>query len=327
MTLAETNKMDIAHIPFIIKCRSCNSYDLDDTNCVITCKECGLVLDQQIDTDISNASYQEPIETKTTGNSGNGGGGSKGFNKIAKMQKWFEWSSEEKRIYKLHNDTRDLCKKLKINEHIIEDICNFVSNVMNKIKETEGSKRARVKDGIVIICICYVSRSIVHKNGISYNCLTLAKLLDLDFKYITKAEKILMEIMNCDQSNKLQIDSDIIYKDTGSIDFMKTITNKFDIKDSDIITKTKKLIHFCEEYDLLIDHTNLSVSICCFYYILKLNNETVNESNNQSETVASENVDIHIFTKMFNITIVTLKKIYKKLKKHELIINKYLEET
>ena len=46
------------------------------------------------------------------------------------------------------------------------------------------------------MCICYVSNNPAHNNtNITYNSVTLAKQLGLDIKYITKADKILMEIL------------------------------------------------------------------------------------------------------------------------------------
>lgn len=288
----------------ITECSFCKNDDLIEYNFTITCKECGLVLNNELN--ISSYTFSEEIQPhKNNGSS---------FSKITRMQKWFEWTSEEKQIYKLKNDTRVLCETLKIAENLIDTICDFVCNIMNKIKKTEGSKRSRVKDGIVIICICYISNNPVYNNTtFSYNSVTLSKNLGLDIKYITKADKILMEIINCDLNNSLHIDTNIIYKQDSPIDYINQIITKYNLyenfKNTDIINKTEKLINICDDNDLLTDHTSLSIGICCFYYILTKSNIEINIKN---------------FTKIFNITNITINKINNKLKQHDSKIEQLL---
>jgi transcription initiation factor TFIIIB Brf1 subunit/transcription initiation factor TFIIB len=280
--------------PKITECTFCNSDELIEDNFNLICKECGLILKE--DLNVSSYSFTEEVQanTKSSGS----------FSKLTKMQKWLEWTTEEKQIYKLKNDTRLLCETLKINENLINTICDFVCNVMYKIKQTEGSKRSRVKDGIVIMCICYVSNNPKYNNtNITYNSVTLAKKLGLDIKYITKADKILMEIMNCDLNNSLNIDKSLVHKQDSPIHYINQIIEKYNLQvNTDIINKTEKLINICEDNDLLTDHTSLSIGVCCFYYILNTYNIEI---------------DIKIFTKMFDITNITINKIISKLKLHD----------
>lgn len=287
--------------PKITQCTFCQNEDLIEDNFTIICKECGLVLNNEIN--ISSYSFSEEVQA----NKSNGS-----FSKLTKMQKWLEWTSEEKQIYKLKNDTRLLCETLKINENLIPTICDFVCNVMNKVKQTEGSKRSRVKDGIVIMCICYISNNPTYNNSIfNYNSVTLAKKLGLDIKYVTKADKILMEIMNCDLNNSLHIDKSLVYKQESPIDFINKIIETYNLNiNSDIFNKTEKLINICEDNDLLTDHTSLSIGVCCFYYILNMYNIEI---------------DAKLFTKMFNVTNITINKIYSKLKLHDTKIQNLLK--
>ena len=68
------------------------------------------------------------------------------------------------------------------------------------------------------------------------------------------------------------------------------------------------LINICEENDLLLDHTPQSVGICCFYYILKLNNIEI---------------DVKLFIEIYNISAVTLFKTHSKLQQHQLLFKRY----
>ena len=287
---------------FITECTFCNNTDLIEDNFTITCKECGLILNNELN--ISSYSFSEDIQLNKSKTS---------FNKCTKMQKWFDWTNKEKQIYKLRNDTIILCQTLKIDKKLLNIICDFVCSIMNKLKQTEGSKRSRVKDGIIIVCICYISHNPLYST-VTYNSITLAKNFGLDIKYITKADKILMEIKNCDLNNSLHINIDIVYKQNKPIDYINNIIQKYNLyeqlKNTDVITKTETLINICEDNDLLTDHTSLSIGVCCFYYILHLSNIGIN---------------INIFTKMFNITNITINKINNKLKKHDYKIQKLLQ--
>lgn len=287
--------------PIITECTFCKNDELIEDNFTLICKECGLVLNNEIN--ISSYSFTEEVQA----NKSNGS-----FSKLTKIQKWLEWTAEEKQIYKLKNDTRLLCETLKINENLINTICDFVCNIMYKIKQTDGSKRSRVKDGIVIMCICYISNNPEYNNSnITYNSVSLAKKLGLDIKYITKADKILMEIMNCDLTNSLNIDKSLVHKQESPINHINKIIQIHNLKvNSDIINKTEKLINICEDNDLLTDHTSLSIGVCCFYYILYISNIEI---------------DIKLFTKMFDITNITINKIIGKLKQHDTKIQKLLK--
>lgn len=287
--------------PKITECNVCKNDDLIEDNFTLICKECGLVLNNEIN--ISSYSFTEEVQVNTKS--------SWSFSKLTKIQKWLEWTPEEKQIYKLKNDTRLLCETLKINENLINTICEFVCNIMYKIKQTDGSKRSRVKVGIVIMCICYVSNNPEYNNtNITYNSVSLAKKLGLDIKYITKADKILMEIMNCDLNNSLNINKSLIHKLDSPIDHINKIIRIHNLQvNANIINNTEKLINICEDNDLLTDHTSLSIGVCCFYYILNISNIEI---------------DIKVFTKIFNITNITINKIIGKLKLHDTKIQNLL---
>jgi len=72
---------------------------------------------------------------------------------------------------------------------------------------------------------------------------------------------------------------------------------------------TQSLITICEDNDILLDHTPLSVGVSCFYYILKLNNI---------------DIDLKIFSELYDLSVVTVVKTYNKLKVYEKQISNML---
>jgi transcription initiation factor TFIIIB Brf1 subunit/transcription initiation factor TFIIB len=209
---------------------------------------------------------------------------------MSKMQEWLMWTNEEKNIYKLKNYVKDLCQKLQIVPKIISDIIDTSVFVMETIKKHDGTKRAKVKDGIILVCIQYVSRG-------SLSAIDLSKKLDLDIKYITKAEKMILELTN---SKKLNLDKNILLQTKTPFDYIIDVIKKQNLKINDqILQQVKQLIKTCETNDLLLDHTPLSVGVCCFYYILKL---------------YDIEIDIKMFSELYNLSIVTIVKTFNKLK-------------
>jgi transcription initiation factor TFIIIB Brf1 subunit/transcription initiation factor TFIIB len=280
----------------IDKCNNCDNDELIINKNEIICNNCGFILNNELN--ISCYDFEEQTDYKKSKNS---------FNKITKMQKWLEWTNDEKNIYKLKLYTRNLCKDLNIYENLIDQVCDLVIELMNNIKLNDGPKRCSVKNGIIIVCINYISK----KNNCNCNSINLAKQMNLDIKYLTKADKILMEIINC--NNTLNIDLDILHKQENPIDYINEIIFKYNLSDclgekcKNIIDKTTILINICQDNDILTDHTPLVIGVGCFFYIL-------NESN--------INVDMNLFTEMCNTTNITILKINNKLKEYKNKIDK-----
>lgn len=255
-----------------------------------TCNSCGLMLNDN--QEFSNYSYEEPIQYKSsyTGNN----------TRLKKMQEWMMWTNEEKTEYKLNKYTKELCDKLQIHEQFVDAVCNLVSQVMNAIKSScDGPKRSRVKDGIIIVCIYYISKG----SSNVYSYIDLAKKIDLNMKYISKADKVLMELIN---SNKLNLSSDFMdnfYKTENPIDYVTKIIDKYQLNiNKQILDQVIELINICEDNDILLDHTPLSVGVSCFYYILDINNIEIN---------------VKMFSELYDLSMVTVLKTFNKLKLHK----------
>lgn len=275
----------------IYSCSSCNSKNLQFDNYEIICFDCGLIIDE--DRIISSQTFDNNVSQvkKRT------------YNKLSKMQEWYMWSNEEKNVYKLKTYIIELCNKLYIPEFLFSNIIELCVNVIDLIKKTDGTKRARVKDGILVICIYYVTKD----TSTPFSYVDMSKRLNLDIKYVTRAERMILELVN---SKRLNLDKKIMLDTKKPFDYIAESINKYNLNISkDILKLVKILIEICEDNDLLLDHTPLSIAVSCFYYILKLRNV---------ET------DVKIFSDFYNLSIVTVIKTYNKLKVYENKINELL---
>lgn len=246
-----------------------------------TCIECGLVLENHHEFD--NYVYEQPVESKKC---------SMPFNRLSKLQEWIAWSKEEKLEYKLKKYVREFCEQLSIYPNLIDSICNLVYHVLEKIKENnEGSKRSRVKDAIIINCIVYINKD--------YCPYDLAKRANIDVKYISKADRILLDLnlLKTDLQNE---------KNDG-----KTFRQEFLSKQnlSHLAERIERnyiiLTELCED-NRLLSQDNQNV-ICLYYLLEKYNNNFIQH-----------------FSEHFKISTSHLIKSWNKLKKLQDKIDKWL---
>lgn len=279
-------------------CQGCKSDKLSMFSHEIVCSDCGLVNNKYI----SNSQSNLPFETHETPTRSSY---STCNLKLKKMQEWYMWTNDEKNEYKLVNYTKALCSKLEVNEGLTHPICGTVVEVMNVIKKHDGTKRARVKDGIILTCIQYVSKNGV--NGTYISAIDLARKMDLDIKYVTKAEKIILELL---ANKKLKLDKKNMLETQHPYEYVLTVVQKKSLKiPSMILKQVEELINICEKNDLLLDHTPLSIGVCCFYYVLKAN---------------EIELYVKVFSELYDLSVVTVIKTYKKLKKYDDFIKKEL---
>jgi transcription initiation factor TFIIIB Brf1 subunit/transcription initiation factor TFIIB len=280
-------------------CKDCGGNKLCNTINQIICGDCGLIqstfLCDNAQITVSSAKTSNIPYHSYNNNSSN--------NKLKKMQEWYMWSNEEKNNYKLSMYTKDICNKLGIQEALHVDISATVTTVMNVIKKHDGTKRARVKDGIILNCIQYVSQST--QNPLS--AIALAKKLELDIKYVTRGEKLLLELMS---HNRLNFKKETMIETRSPYSYVLEVIKKNKLKIPDIIlTQVETLIQVCDQNDIILDHTPLSIGVCCFYYVLKSNDVEC---------------ELKLFCEMYNISLVTVIKTYNKLKQYETLIKKFM---
>lgn len=257
--------------------RTCEHTERNETTCI----NCGLVLENQPEFD--NFMYEQPIETKVR---------SAPFNRLTKLQDWISWTKEEKTEYKLKKYVREFCEQLSIYPNIIDNICHLVNHVLQTIKEkNDGSKRSKVKDAIIINCICHVSPE--------YDPNYLAKRANIEAKYLSKADRILLDLHLTEQKQP-------------NDNLQQQLRKEFMLKNglcTNVEDKLKILMEIVEDNQLINDDSSLSV--ICFYYLL------------MHETV----VDLREFTEHFKINPTNLTKSFNKLKKIQEKINKMLNDT
>jgi len=287
-----------------LTCKSCNE-DLQLNENV--CYNCGLETGA---VEYSNYSFEENeiIIKKTPYNHAN--------SRILKIQEWLNWSSEEKNEYKLNVYTKNFCYNLNnhyknskeqilLTENIIEQSVAFVSKVMKAIKDDfNGPKRAKVKDGLVIMCVYYILKF----NEIYSSYIVISKILKIEIKYISKANKTITELIN---KNKLKVSDtfkDTIFKTQKPIDYINKVIQKYKLTiNKEMLNQVSDLINICEDNDILLDHTPLSVGVSCFYYILEIN---------------SIEIDLKIFSDIYSISIITILKTFNKLTNYKVQFEK-----
>jgi transcription initiation factor TFIIIB Brf1 subunit/transcription initiation factor TFIIB len=288
------NKMKQESNVYITCCKMCESTNIKTYKDII-CGDCGLVLSEDRISDnpifCGDKSEINYVSTKQ--------------NRISKIKEWNNWTNDEKNTYKLKEYIKTLCERLNIITPMISNIIETSIIVMNSIKKNDGTKRGRVKDGIIITCIHHISKSTLTPYCYTY----LANKIDLDIKYITRAEKLISELVNM---NILHFKEFTEMKKINPYDYIVSTIKQNNIKVSiNILKKVKLLIEICEDNDILQDHTPLSIGCSCFYYVLNMEKNI--------------NIDIKTFSCIYNISIVTLVKTYNKLLLYKDKIYKLLE--
>lgn len=290
------------------QCKDCSGTVIQANNYENVCTNCGLIQENNSFNYMDNnpsIDYNSDIRLRT--NTPN-----KAASKLKKMQNWYMWTNEEKNAYKLALYTRELCNKVGVSEtkeyfeNIIQTTCDTVKEVMKVIREQDGTKRARVKDGIILVCLQYVLRNanmFVGENNTS-SAVELGKKINLQIKYISKAENMILEYIN---NGKLKLQKQTILKTKKAFDYVDEVMKKHNFKVStNLMIQVKRLIDICETNDILLDHTPLSTGVCCFYYILKNNNIKI---------------DAKVFSDLYNLSSVTVMKTFNKLKQHSAELN------
>lgn len=190
------------------------------------------------------------------------------------------YTDEDKKKYPIYLYIKELCNKFNVNS-LNREITDFCIYIFQKIKLLDIPRRNKLKEAIVILCINYIYQ----QNN-----------LDLNFKetkYITKANKILLELKHLDKTSN--IDKQYLLKRFSPYEHIK----KYNLN-TIVLKNTKCLIDLCEINDILMNHTNLSIGLGCLYYVL----------NEMDKKLIIENI---------NITELTIKKIFKELKTSAII--------
>jgi len=277
-------------------CEQCGNTQIYYNHNETVCFECGLILNSS-PFDATPTFESTPIAIRKP---------SVPNHRLTKLQSWYMWTNEEKNAFKLSTYTKSICTQVSVHESLVPTICDTVCHVMDTIKKYDGTKRARVKDGIILVCIHFVSKD---ASPTELSAMDLARKLKLDIKYITKAEKLILELVN---GGKLHFSKKCLLGFRTPFDYVQEAVQRRNLKIPEaVMRKVKCLISLCETHDLLLDHTPMSVGVCCFYYVLKSYDLSI---------------DTHMFSDLYDLSVVTLIKTHNKLKQSEQFIQDQLQK-
>jgi len=271
-----------------VKCVQCEQSAFEIISNEKVCTNCGLVSDQSVS--FVNESFEPEIQRRYNNK----------HDKLSKMQEWYMWSNEEKSNYKVQLYVQDFCSQLGIPEMLVQRVYETVLTINNAVKKFEGTKRAKVKDSIILLCIEMVSKD--------FSAIKLAKSIKLEAKFISKAEQIIIELVN---SKKLDLKKTDVHGVKTPLECIREGLRKRNINiDDRLIYKVKCLIDICDSHDLLIDHSPLSIGVGCLYYILQKYNI---------------NIEARVIADIYSLSHVTVLKTFNQLTPFKDIITKNLD--
>lgn len=260
----------------------CSHTDTINRQCQDICTDCGLVVSSDLFI-VQEFHKHEPYVFQSHPN------------KFTK----FLWSPDDKAQYKIKTITQDICRTLNVSEHLVADICNLSIYTLQTVSKLDSSKRGVLKNAIIYLCIHYI-----------HNRYNIPFTLNID-KHIIKANNIILELIHLDTS--FDLDPRFLLQQPNSYDLVHNSPKLQSALGGDfnlIMSKTQDLIDICEDNDLLITHTPLSIGVGCLFFILhKLDHV----------------IDVTDLVQIFNITSITVHKIYSKLSIHNSKLYKLLE--
>lgn len=300
-TVTERSNVESKSVSVTNTCVHCGGQNIEDMDKFqIICHDCGASNTYATNDAELNMTFKNDIpivhRKKVT----------KAMSKVEKRILWSQYTNEEKNEYKLKEYTTELCNTLAIPELLMHQIKYTVTEVMKIIRSTDGTKRARVKDGIILVCIEYIAK----RNDSALTAAKLSKIVGLDAKYITRAETLVLELLH---NKKLNLDKDTILSTRTPYHYVQDIVFKRSLRiDKHVLESVRRVIDICESNDLLLDHTPLSIGVCCFYYVVTELAET------------KDTVDIRVFSELYDLSVVTIAKTTNKLKGYDDFIKRCL---
>lgn len=176
----------------------------------------------------------------------------------------------------------ELCKQLGIC-YRLDTIKEYTCTVLDSVYKVHGQKRRGVKMALILYCI----NKVVNASTLIED---MAKRVNIDKKYIYKAEKLLAELPR-----------QIFCLDTPSpVEYVKSIYNTHDnsIIEYDIMQELEQFVNICQKNHVLARNTYTCMGSSCLYFIL-LNH--------------GYHVEIDTFCKTYNISKTNLERLYKTL--------------
>jgi transcription initiation factor TFIIIB Brf1 subunit/transcription initiation factor TFIIB len=224
---------------------------------LIVCENCGCVLDDNVFVNYEDFSGESSYPTKRTFGSNS---------KLLKMQEWNKYTPDEKAEYKLVQDIQLLCEKNNIPQNVAVLSGNMSKIYFKELKDKKGARRSRVRDGCIGICLWYASSEF--KFPISQS--DICKILDIDIKYFTRANKQFMEMININPIFKKSFNlTDFHYQKT-EYDFVSDFLHKLNLYSLHSLVNTT--LKYCQEFDILPSNIASTKAVSAIYFVILNNN-------------------------------------------------------
>ena len=266
-------------------CTQCSTDEYSRVvNGELTCTRCGLVLSKEY-SDISFDVVQQypSIQSSVIGQS-----------TVCRLQHWYNYTNEEKNAYKLFGYIQSICTRLDLPESVVDIVRENVQLVMSQVKQTYGTKRAKVKDSIIAVCVACVVADL----GIQLTQQDIAKVLCVTARYISKAETMMIELYNAGKLPRNYANGQF----KNPFEYVLFLVKKHKLAGIDNVLKyCKSTINYCEANDILSGQSPMTLGVVCFYYSFKKLGYTI---------------DIKTFASVCALSHVTLLKCMQTLEKY-----------
>lgn len=203
-----------------------------------------------------------------------------GNSKLAKIQAWQSMPYNERVLWEVSNELKSL--KGRFSDRIINDALSLYKNFYEK----SGIFRGENKRGFVGVCL-YIATS---QNFSNLTPKEVANVLNIDIKILYKCIQKYSEIMNvstnCNKNSASYVEG-----------FLTKIGLEYKIRKPLI-----KIIEYVEKTQILGSSIPQNICIGCIVFICK---------------EMKINLDTHLVSKEFSISITTLEKILSKLEKNK----------
>lgn len=195
------------------------------------------------------------------------------INKVKRYQKWNSMSYKERSRYKIFNDIKEICDKLKLTQIIINE-ANSLYVIVSDIKISRGSNRL----GIIAACIYFACKNCKAPRSNK----EISQTMNIKSTIITKGVKDIQKLFNMTGSNRLNRSYTIIH-----LDFIDRFCNKLELSNEDV-EKIKFLSINAEKYKLISDNTPPSIAAGCIYLYSLENNLEITKKNISNVSGISE---------------------------------------
>lgn len=186
---------------------------------------------------------------------------SKELMKVQKIDAWLRYSGSERKEYKLRNYTTDKCSGCLLTEPLTEQVVDVVNIIFTlSMTYSLGSNRARVKDAIILVII----KKICEKSGFRLCCNAVKSTFDLQSKHITKAEKIVVEMMYRNDQLRKFLESD--HDESVLLHRVKTKLSGLGFG-SDVCDTFEKVLRIVQDKEMMLDNTPSSIMVACLYLV------------------------------------------------------------